>query len=265
MTRSTRALTLALLAAGCPRPQPGDTTAGSTSADASTTGADTTGTSNTTVTPTSTSTSTGGTTTGGTTTGDPTIGGTIGFTTSTGDDDTFGPVDITCTYPGSTGADPLSPEVAPECACVGPDGFLDCASPLCPTISGSCKDNPDVFADECYAKWTYDEAALDCALVAARDGTEGTIRWGFSANSGFSSRSGFLHIVAGRRAIRQDRNHVDLGGEVSDTQLWQLEEPAYFQGCIDLPNFCERLHCFFAGTTGNALSLCLESFWYDDI
>lgn len=265
MTRSplALALALALLAAGCPRPRPGDTTAGSTSTTSTTSSASTigtTGTSGTTVTPTSSSTSTGGTATG-----DPTIGGTIDGTTSTGDDDTFGPVDITCTYPGSTGADPLSPEVAPECACVGPDGSLDCASQLCPGISGSCKDNPDVFSDECHAQWTYDEAALDCALVAARDGTEGTIYWGFSANSGFSSRSGFLHIVAGRRAIRQDRDHVDLGGEVSDTQLWQLKEPAYFQGCIDLPTFCERLHCFFAGTTGNALSLCLESFWYDDI
>lgn len=32
-----------------------------------------------------------------------------------------------------------------------------------------------------------------------------------------------------------------------------------------LAGFCERLHCFFAGTDGPALSLCLPAFSYDDL
>ena len=99
------------------------------------------------------------------------------------------------------------------------------------------------------------------ALAAARDGLEGTLHWYFSPNSGYSKHYGFLHIVSERRAIRQDVDWQDLGGEVSDTQLWQLKDAAYFQGCIDLPTFCERLACFFAGTEAIALSLCLPGFY----
>jgi len=258
MTGPSRTFALALLAAGCPQ-SPGDTTDGSTSSTATTSHpSPTSGTadsSGTTTPPTSTSTPTSGTDTDGTSS-----------TSGTSGDDTDDlPVDVTCTYPGSTSSDPSSQEVAPECACIDQNGALTCASQLCPSIAGSCKDNQELFSDKCYGHWTYDEAALDCALVAARDGTEGTLRWGFSANSGFSGRDGFLHIVSERRAIRQDRNHLDLGGEASDTELWQLKDPNYFQGCIDLPSFCERLHCFFAGTTGQALSLCLPGFNYGGI
>lgn len=155
------------------------------------------------------------------------------------------------------------PDLAPECACINEWGELTCGPELCPTITGDCTGNIGD-SDDCHGEWSYAEAALDCAIAAARDGTPGTIRWAFSPNSGFSSHIGFLHIVGERRAIRQDVDWFDLVGDVSDTDLWQLKDPAYFQGCIDLPTVCARLDCFFAGTTGNALSLCMPSHFTGD-
>jgi hypothetical protein len=251
-----------LLLVGCPGQPGGDDSGTSTGTGASTM----TPTSSTTTSPTgSTADLPDPGTTGSTTDGTAgTTGGTTGPVDTTGGDETSGPIDVTCTYPGSTSEGPLAPDVAPECACVDDLGSLLCKSPLCPTIIGNCSGG-DTFQSQCHGSWTYDEAALDCALAAARDGLEGTLSWHFSPNSGFSSQYGFLHIASERRAIRQDVDWVDLGGQVSDTQLWQLKDPAYFQGCIDLPTFCERLACFFAGTDPTALSLCLPAFYQDDL
>jgi len=244
---------LSLLMAGCPGQSESDdsststgTSEGSTtptSTTASTT-ASTTSTTSAASTAESTAESTADSTAGSTSgsTASDTSGTTTGAVDTTGGDWTSGPIDPTCTNPGSTSEGPLTPDVAPECACVDDQGSLLCAAPLCPSLGGN------------------DEAALDCALAAARDGLEGTLQWYASPDGGFTSHDGFLHIVSGRRAIRQDVYWQDLSGEVSDTQLWQLAGPAYFQGCIDLPTFCARFSCFFAGTTGSALSLCLPGF-----
>jgi len=196
-------------------------------------------------------------------TGGPSTGGTASTTTvatgTTSEDDTEGPLDVTCTFPGSTSAGPLAPEPAPECACIDEQGALTCLSELCPSIRGSCSGFG--LGDECPTEWTYNEAALDCALIAARDGVEGTLRWHFDI--GISAYFGFLHIIADRRAIRQDREVHDLSGQASDTEIWELREPQYFQGCIEMATFCERLHCFFSGTSGASLSMCLPGFSYD--
>lgn len=259
-TRGALAPLLVVAVAACPDSKPGESTGSSTSSPSTTTGHESETTAETV-----TSSSTTGATTSTATSSSSTSSTSTGSTSSNGTttDDTTGPIDVTCTYPGSTSAGPLSPDLAPECACIDPGGVLLCVAPSCPTISGACEGG--IFDDVCHGQWMYNEAALECALTAARDGTLGTIRWTFSPNSGFSYRAGFLHIVAERRAIRQDVDWVDLGGEVSDTQLWQLKDPQFFQGCLDLPDFCARLHCFFAGTEGNALSLCLPGFYDSDL
>ncbi|MBK9757239.1 MAG: hypothetical protein IPO88_27825 [Nannocystis sp.] len=252
-----------LLFVGCPGQPGGDDSGTSTGTGASTMTPTSTTNSTTNSSPTGSSTAdtpdpTTAGSTAGSTAGD--TSGTTGAVDTTGGDETSEPIDVTCTYPGSTSEGPLAPDVAPECACVDAQGSLVCKSPLCPSISGKCSGG-DIFQQQCHGSWSYDEAALDCALAAARDGLEGTLYWYFAPNNGFSEHYGFLHIVSERRAIRQDVNWIDLGGEVSDTQLWQLKDAAYFQGCIDLPTFCERLACFFAGTEAIALSLCLPGFY----
>lgn len=263
---------VAALLAGCHGSAGGDT--GATGEPASTSGADPTTGNSSGVAATSASTGAAASSTGstGSTGGSTETSGTGESGASSGDDtttsgdgtttDTDGPLDPSCTYPGSTSDGPDSPDLAPECACIDGDGNLACEDTIC-TFGGHC-DPPGMFEESCHGTWIYNAAGLDCAISAARDGIEGTIRWNFSANSGFSHRSGFLHIVAGRRAIRQDDRFVDLGGSVDDTELWALKDPAYFADCLELPTVCERMSCFFAGTEDKALSLCHPAFTYDD-
>lgn len=259
-TRGALAPLLLVAVAACPDSKPGESTGSSTSSPSTTTGHES-GTTAETITPSST---TGATTSTATSSNGPssTTSGSTGSTSGAGTttDGTTSPIDVTCTYPGSTSEGPLSPDLAPECACVDPGGVLLCAAPSCPTISGACAGG-DFLDPVCHGQWMYNEAALECALTAARDGTLGTLRWHFSPNDGYSYRAGFLHIVAERRALRQDVDWFDYSGEVSDTQLWQLKDPQFFQGCLDLPDFCTRLICFFAAAEGNALSLCLPGFY----
>ena len=229
------------------------TAAGSTSAGSTSTGGGTTMTSDD-----ETTTGDTGTTSEVATTSEDT---TTSEGTTTGD---TGAVEPSCTYPGSTSEGPAAPDLAPECACVDDQdahGQLLCSLPICPTLIGDC---PDFDLDDGCPGWAYNEEALDCALTAARDGVEGSIYWTFSPNGGFSSHSGFLHILPERRAIRQDDTRVDLTGHVSDTNLWQLRDPVHFQGCIALDTFCARMDCFFAGTEGPALSTCLPAFDYEE-
>lgn len=134
-----------------------------------------------------------------------------------------------CDSPAPPSGDPASPDLAPECACVDPlDGWVTCESAICPELRGTCHHLDDFsFGCEGNLSWTYDEAALTCALEAARDGKEGTIRWYFG--------DGF----------------------------WQLRDANYFAGCLALASPCERMHCLFAGTTGPALSRCAPGYMYN--
>lgn len=261
--RPSACLLLTLLTA-CPGR--GDDTGGTTDTTATTATPATAATTGTTGAPDPTTGA--GSTTGaadtGTSSGGTTTGGADDTTTTDATTQDTESIDPSCTFPGSTSGDPVDPGPAPECACVDEQGSLTCADPICPVISGGCTDGIG-FDDECHGTWSYAEEALDCALAAARDGAPGTLRWSFSANSGFSGRGGFLHLIADRRAIRQDEHYIDLDHQVSDTELWQLRDAAYFDGCLALASFCERLHCFFAGTDGPALSLCLPAFSYDDL
>jgi hypothetical protein len=207
----------------------------------------------------STGASTGGSP-GGTsdaTTGDATTGDSTTGDVTTGDSGTDTGEPLNCAFPAPPPGEPASPDVAPECACVDDMGKLSCESPLCPVITGDC-----LMEDfgECIGGWDYDEAAIECALLAARDGTPGTLRWYRSANGGYSYHSGFFHIVEQRRVIRQSRYWVDLGGDVSDTVLWQMRDAAHFDGCLALTGTCERIDCLFSGMTDTALSLCLPGF-----
>lgn len=172
---------------------------------------------------------------------------------TTAGDTSEGPIDPGCTYPGSTSGDAASPDVDEACACVQGNS-ASCGMKLCPTITGSC--DRGGFDDKCHGSWKYSDDALACAITAAAAGTEGRIEWRFTPNGGFSEHTGFLHIVSDRRAIRQDVESVDLDMSVSDTELWNLEDPSWFEGCLELASFCERMDCFFAGTKDAALSLC---------
>lgn len=190
------------------------------------------------------------------TTGDATTGD---DTTGDSGTDTGEPLD--CAFPAPPPGEPASPDVAPECACVDDMGTLSCDSPLCPAITGDCLMGE---FGQCDGGWDYDEAAIECALLAARDGVPGTLRWHFSPDTGFSSHGGFFHIVEQRRVIRQSRYWVDLGGDVSDTVLWQMRDAAHFDGCLALTGTCERIDCLFSGMTDTALSLCLPGFLVSD-
>lgn len=168
-----------------------------------------------------------------------------------------------CAYPGSTSDAPLSPDLAPECACADPDdGDLLCASPICPRLTGVFHplDPQCIECDE--GTWTYDDAALACALAAARDGAEGTLTWYLSPDSGYTGHEGYLHILPGRRVLRQTKEWADLGGTASATDLWQLRDAAYFAACLALESPCQRVHCLFAGTTGPAVSRCAPAYAY---
>lgn len=175
------------------------------------------------------------------------------------------PVGEQCTYPGSTSDAPPSSDLAPECACVDPEyGDLLCKSPICPDLTAvfhpldaSC--SSFMCGD---GTWTYDEAALTCALAAARDGTEGSISWSLTPDSSYSGHEGYLHILPGRRVLRQSKEWADLGGRTSSTDLWQLRDAAYFDACLALESPCQRMHCLFAGTTGPALSRCAPAHAY---
>ncbi|HEY0136196.1 MAG TPA: hypothetical protein VGB85_19060 [Nannocystis sp.] len=240
-----------LLQAACP-PQIADTTDTTTDPGSTTSAATTTTDGLTSTTAPTTSASTGSTTTDITAT-------TTGDTTTTGEDTSEGPSDPGCTFPGSTSGGAASPEVDETCACVS-EASVICGDKLCPTVMGTC-DRID-FDEVCDGTWKFADDALTCAIMAAAAGTEGTIEWYFTANGGFGSHSGFLHIVSDRRAIRQDVEVDDLTTAVSDTELWNLDDAAWFEDCLDLETFCERMDCFFAGTAGPALSLCQEGYSY---
>lgn len=234
---------LLLLQAACP-PQPAPTDTDTTADPASTTNGDA-----------GVSSTTAPATTGGTTT--TTVTGTTGFgdSTTTDEDPNEEPVVPGCTYPGSTSAGAESSEVDDACACV--QGAPICGAELCPIITGTCS-YPSYYEDSCPGSWEFADAALHCAIMAAAAGTEGTIEWRFTADGGYSGRNGFMHIVSERRVIRQDTEFEDLGASVSDTELWNLKDPAWFEDCLEFESFCERMDCFFAGTEGAALSLCEE-------
>ena len=169
-----------------------------------------------------------------------------------------------CDAPAPPMGDPASPDLAPECACVDPlEGWVTCWSPICPELTGVC--HPVAGSDfDCFkGTWTYDETALTCALEAARDGTEGTLPWYLSPDGNYSGNQGYIHILPGRRILRQDRAWSDLAGYAFDTDLWQLRDAAYFEGCLALASPCERMHCLFAGTTGPALSRCAPGYMYN--
>jgi hypothetical protein len=212
---------------------------------------------------TGTSTDTGGGpgSTGDASSGDVTTGDVITGDVTTGESGTDTGEPLDCAFPAPPSDEPASPDVAPECACVDDMGTLSCASPLCPAITGDCLMGE---FGQCQGGWDYDEAAIECALLAARDGTPGTLTWYFSPDTGFSSHGGFFHIVEQRRAIHQSRSWFDLGGDVSDTILWQMRDAAHFDGCLALSGTCERLGCLFSGMTDTPLSLCLPGFLVSD-
>lgn len=244
---------LLLLQAACPPQQPVTTDTTADPGSTTTSGGVTDGSSSSATTATSTGDAVG-TTTGGTTmpaTDSAADGATDG-------DVSEGPVDPGCTYPGSTSGEAASPEIDEACACL--EGSGSCGMKLCATISGTCDSGG--FDEQCHGSWKYADDALTCAITAAAAGTEGTIEWRFTPNGGFSEHTGFLHITSDRRAIRRDVEVLDLTRSVSDTELWNLEDPSWFEGCLELASFCERMDCFFAGTKGAALSLCEEG--YDD-
>lgn len=159
---------------------------------------------------------------------------------------------LVCPYPERRMVAPSSPDRAPECACVSELGALECASSICPVMTGTCV----LHEYSLCIGWEYDEAALTCALEALRDGKEGTLSWYYSPNGGYSEVAGYLHILPGRQVIRQDRSREDLNSEVGDTALWALKDAEHFEACLALAGVCERSLCLFAGILSPAISLC---------
>lgn len=196
------------------------------------------------------STSAGETSTGTSTTTPGTSTSTSSSTSSASETSstTDGEAGLVCPAPFWKEADDL-PDPAPECACV--QGGVECEGPICPPITATClHDSYGLCVD-----WKYDEAAIECALVALRDGTPGSVRWTFSSLDGIRTQSGSLYISTDRRALRRDSYTEDLDWGVSDTAVWQLQEPDFFASCLLHVDPCARLECIYSATL-TTIALC---------
>lgn len=130
----------------------------------------------------------------------------------------------------STGAPPA------ECTCVGDT----CESGPCPVVAGGCPQN-------CPTDFTVQEADLQCALEALRDGTPGVIAWNYTPNGGGVQEYGSITVLAGRKALRAASIDMGVCGGNEDTVYGDLRGPDFYTACLAEASPQDRFSCMQAG------------------
>lgn len=131
---------------------------------------------------------------------------------------------------GSTGSPPA------ECTCTGDT----CASGPCPVVAGGCPDH-------CPTGFMVQEADLQCALEALRDGVPGVIAWSYTPNGGGTQESGSITVLAGRKALRAASVDMGVCGSNEDTVYGDLQGPDFYTACLAEMSPQNRFTCMQAG------------------
>ena len=167
-----------------------------------------------------------------------------------------------------------------DCCCFTshPDaGYIEntCSSvALCPGVAITCSnDDPECPAAELIGAAmgsadvfeVNDEAALDCVLQALRDGTPGTLEWGFLdfTYGGQFRRSVTQHLAEGRVVFTAGEDVLDQSGVVYDVTEETLLPPEHFEECLQGDVRAKSL-CLVATTTGTVAATCAMGGNYDN-
>lgn len=122
---------------------------------------------------------------------------------------------------------------------------LDCPSNYGPDSIGG---GEDYFSAD-------DESALDCILIALRDGTPGKVSWGVNEESEvqYSSTS---HIRKDRVVFIYRKDRDDLNVVYSDVTQEKLLAPEVFADCVDATDLRNKFKCLATITTGSVIKVC---------
>jgi hypothetical protein len=123
-----------------------------------------------------------------------------------------------------------------ECACP-PDG---CGEMLCPIIFVDLDD--DVWGTG--GEETFDDAPLNCALEALRDGFTGQIEWRYSENGGQFTDHGSLWLRGDGTAVYSSIEYNDICfDEVGEIATGTLKVAEVFSDCLAVESAWERFEC----------------------
>ncbi len=174
---------------------------------------------------------------------------------TTGNPGTGSSTDPTAT--DSTGAPPVD-----ACACAVPYPSVHGCSvedlnawvpgcpeaPPCSRLTVECS-RPGVDLYDCRAELAYDEAAMQCALEALRDGTPSWLEIdGLDPGGLFTGQSLYvIHVLEGRMAVQAGCQFADAGAYTYGPDLHALADPSHFTACMDVASPAERYQCMLEG------------------
>lgn len=141
---------------------------------------------------------------------------------------------------------------------------------LCPKVGVHCSpydlgcpanygiDNPmaDFFVD--------DESALDCVLVALRDGTPGKISWGVNEEDQFQYTE-TSYIRQDRIVFTHRRDQDDFDIVYSDVSEKTLLPSAMFSSCLEATELRNKVKCLKEITTGSVTTVCAMGAQLDNL
>ena len=135
------------------------------------------------------------------------------------------------------GTNLVCPEFAVQCSA------LDAG---CPLSGGDGSDFDAITVD--------DVAALDCALLALRDGTPGRLSW---AVEDHDRRSSETHYIQSERAVFSHRVDVDdLYVLYSDVVQSNLAPVEIFDPCVAAVELRNKMKCLANATAGSVTATC---------
>lgn len=135
------------------------------------------------------------------------------------------------------------------CDCVAPQGGDEYDAPICereacPMIEASSQEEAQTSTGGEEDSFMLDDPdALACALAGLRDRKPLLVQWRHRIDGGFSGEGGYVLIGGDGLALRRSHEWADLGGQVFDAEVGELESPEYFQACLDEPDERARFDC----------------------
>jgi len=188
-----------------------------------------------------------------------------GRTTTGSDSGHDGSAGTSASLGSSESSDMSCDECVAACACVRDDAgtpvVCDRAA-LCDPVTWTCPRPQDFYACNPRLEYEYDEAALDCAIAALRDGVSGRLAlWGDEVGFGFEGPVNTLHevtIVDAQAAFVQTWSLPPVGEASGGAPvLHTIAAPAHFAGCLTLSAGSERHDCLWQGLVpGDPLPTC---------
>lgn len=119
-----------------------------------------------------------------------------------------------------------------------------CERETCPMIEASSQEEAQTSTGGEEDSFMLDDpGALACALTGLRDRKPLLVQWRHRIDGGFSGEGGYVLIGGDGLALRRSHEWADLGGQVFDAEVGELESPEYFQACLDEPDERARFDC----------------------